>query len=137
MVQTTHAILNFQLSFITKKKNIGRALPCFSPNIRSGNWRGAVRYLTDRDVGVVLIPDDVIGDGQTVRYALLEKNLEGSIPTKASFQDFKDMPLFVPYWVVWADILPYRRPGRFHFWQIGQFLISFEAISERPLWKKY
>ena len=58
--------------------------------------RGAVRYLTDRVGGVVLSPDDAIGDGQTVRDALLEKHPEGGIPPKASFQDFKVMPLFVP-----------------------------------------
>jgi len=58
--------------------------------------RRAVRYLTDRVGGVVLSPDDAIGDGQTVRDALLEKYPEGGIPPKASLQDFKAMPLFVP-----------------------------------------
>ena len=46
--------------------------------------------------GVVLSPDDAIVDGQTVRGALLEKHPEGGIPSKASFQDFKVIPLFAP-----------------------------------------
>ena len=62
----------------------------------SGNLRGAVRYLIDRVGGLVLSPDDAIGDGQTVRDALLEMHPEGDIPSKASFQNYKAMPIFVP-----------------------------------------
>jgi len=58
--------------------------------------RGAVRYLIDRVGGLVLSPDDAIGDGQTVRDALLEMHPEGDIPSKASFQNYKAMPIFVP-----------------------------------------
>jgi len=36
-----------------------------------------------------------MGDGQTVQDALLEKHPEDGIPSAASFQDFKVIPLFV------------------------------------------
>jgi len=88
LVQTTLKTLNFQLSFITKNKTEEEDFLAFHQKVLSGNLRGAVRYLTDR-VG------DAVGDGQTVRHALIEKHPEGGIPPKAPFQDIKAMPLFV------------------------------------------
>ena len=90
------ATLKYQLLFITKNKTEEEHFRAFHQNVLSGNLRGAVRYLTDRVGGVVLSSDDATGDGQTIRDALLEKHPEGGIPSAASFQDFKVMPLFVP-----------------------------------------
>jgi len=95
LVQTTLKTLNFQLSLITKNKTEEEHFRAFHQKVLRGNLKGAVRYLTDRVGGAVLSPDDAIGDGQTVRDALLEKHPEGGIPPKTSFQDFKAMPLFV------------------------------------------
>jgi len=41
------------------------------------------------------------------------------------------------YWVVWTGILPYRRPGRFHFWQVEQLFTNLDVRKESPRWKKY
>ena len=45
---------------------------------------------------VVLSPDDIIGDRQTVRDALLKKHPESGFPLTALFQDYQFMPLFFP-----------------------------------------
>jgi len=96
LVQTTLKPLKFQLSFVTKNKTEEELFRAFHQKVLRGNLRGAVRYLIDRVGSVVLSPDDAIGDGQTVRDALLESIRKGGIPSKSSFQDVKVMPLFVP-----------------------------------------
>jgi len=93
LVQTTLKTLNFQLSFITMNKTEEEHFRAFHQKVLSGNLRGVVRYLTDKVGGIVLSPDDVIGDGQTVQDTLLDP--EGGILSKASFQDFNVMHLFV------------------------------------------
>jgi len=85
---------SFHSSLRSKQKK--SAFRAFHQNFLTGNLRGAVRYLTDRVGGVEFSPDDVIGDRQTVRDALLEKHPESGILSAASLQDFKVMSRFAP-----------------------------------------
>ncbi len=68
----------------------------FHQKVLCGNLRGAVRYLTDREKGGILYPDDINEkSGETVQSVLESKHPDAQVPGADALTDYPFLPDFV------------------------------------------
>jgi hypothetical protein len=93
LVQTTERDMESFLSTKQRGQSVAQREKIFNRKMLRGDVRGAVKYLTDSEVGGLLLPrkiDDKLGD--TVEEVLLSKHPAARVPDTAKMPNFSEVP---------------------------------------------
>jgi hypothetical protein len=90
-IRTKEASLSFKQGFSTPEQRA----KIYNSKMLRGDIRGAVRYLTERDQGGILFPDNTDEkSGDTVLETLQSKHPDATIPEASSLQTYPSLPDF-------------------------------------------
>jgi hypothetical protein len=96
LVQDTHRTATAQLSKLQGEETEEQRGKTFSRLVLQGKLCSAVRYLTSREMGGVMLPDDMDAKtGDTVREVLQSEHPESRVPDPSVMEDYGALPAFV------------------------------------------
>ena len=96
LVQDTHRTAMAQLTKMQGKETEEQRGKTFSRLALQGKLRSAVRYLTERDGGEIMLPDEIDAKtGDTVLDVLQSKHPDMRVPDIALMEEYDTLPDFV------------------------------------------
>jgi hypothetical protein len=96
LVQDTHRTAMAQLSKMRGQETEEQRGKTFSRLVLQGKLRSAVRYLTEREKGGIMLPDEIDEKtGDTVLEVLQSKHPESRVPDISLMEEYDSLPDFV------------------------------------------
>ncbi len=139
LVQDTERTALAQLARVRGVETQEQRAKTFARLVLQGKLRSAVRWLTDREKGGVLLPDDVDEKtGESVIDVLQSKHPDAQVPDAAELEDYETVPNFVDLDITKEVVEKVARrlsgsagPGGSDAQSLQQWLLRFGAASQR------